>query len=86
MVVFMAAKKRTLSVSEELDSKLVELCEALSISPNNYINNVVAKAVLNDRTALVSQQKTNDVMSQMAATFAQMMSDADNQEKLVSEK
>lgn len=82
----MAAKKRTLSVSEELDSKLVELCEALSISPNNYINNVVAKAVLNDRTALVSQQKTNDVMSQMAATFAQMMSDADNQEKLVSEK
>lgn len=82
----MAAKKRTLSVSEELDSKLVELCEALSISPNNYINNVVAKAVLNDRTALVSQQKTTDVMSQMAATFAQMMSDADNQEKLVSEK
>ena len=82
----MAAKKRTLSVSEELDSKLVELCEALSISPNNYINNVVAKAVLNDRTALVSQKKTTDVMSQMAAAFAQMMSEAENQEKLVSEK
>lgn len=82
----MAAKKRTLSVSEELDSKLVELCEALSISPNNYINNVVAKAVLNDRTALVSQQKTTDVMSQMASAFAQMMSEAENQEKLISEK
>lgn len=65
----MAAKKRTLSVSEELDAKLVELCEALSISPNNYINNVLAKAVLNDRTAMVSQKASSEGIEKMLQMF-----------------
>lgn len=65
----MAAKKRSISFTEELDSKLVELCEALSISPNSYINNVVAKAVLNDRTAVVSQKLSSEGMQQMVQMF-----------------
>lgn len=69
----MAAKKRTLSVSEELDAKLVELCEALSITPNNYINNVLAKAVLNDRTAMVSQKASSEGMEKMLKMFSSVI-------------
>lgn len=82
----MAAKKRTVSFTEELDAKMVTLCEALGVTPNSYITNAVAKAVLNDSTAYVTQKNSADVMSQMAAAFAQMMSEAENQEKLISEK
>ena len=70
----MAAKKRTLSLNEELDAKLVELCEELSVSPNNYINNVLAKAVLNDRTAFVAQQTTSEGMDKMLEIFTSLAS------------
>lgn len=69
----MASKKRSISFTEDLDGKLVELCEALSISPNSYINNVVAKAVLNDRTALVSQQSSAGGVEQMLQLFTEQM-------------
>lgn len=65
----MAAKKRSISFTEELDSKLVELCESLSISPNSYINNVVAKSVLNDRTAMVSQKASSEAVQKMLQMF-----------------
>jgi len=73
MGLIMAAKKRSISFTEELDSKLVELCEALSISPNSYINNVVAKAVLNDRTAMVSQKASSEGMEKMLQMFSSVI-------------
>lgn len=73
MELTMAAKKRSISFTEELDSKLVELCEALSISPNSYINNAVAKAVLNDRTAMVSQKASSDGMEKMLQIFSSVI-------------
>lgn len=69
----MASKKRSISFNEELDLKLVELCEALSVNPNNYITNVVAKAVLNDRTALVSQQNSSDGMDKLIQLIGSQM-------------
>jgi predicted transcriptional regulator len=74
-----ASKKRSISLSEDLDDKLVELCEALSVSPNSYINNVVAKAVLNERTALVSQNASTDGTDRIIAMF-QAMADESSKE------
>lgn len=75
----MASKKRSISLSEDLDDKLVELCEALSVSPNSYINNVVAKAVLNERTALVSQNASSDGIDRLVSMF-QSMADEESKE------
>lgn len=77
----MASKKRSISLSEELDDKLVELCEALSVSPNSYINNVVAKSVLNERTALVSQKASSDGMDRLVAMFQGMADESDITDK-----
>ncbi|HAS6083228.1 hypothetical protein [Vibrio vulnificus] len=71
----MAAKKRSISFTEDLDSKLVELCDALSISPNSYINNVVAKAVLQDRTAMVSQKASMEGVEKMLQLFGASMAE-----------
>lgn len=71
----MAAKKRSISFTEDLDSKLVELCDALSISPNSYINNVVAKAVLQDRTAMVSQKASTEGVEKMLKIFGASISE-----------
>ncbi|MEZ8154533.1 hypothetical protein ACED23_26120 [Vibrio splendidus] len=75
----MASKKRSISLSEDLDDKLVELCEALSVSPNSYINNVVAKAVLNERTALVSQNASSEGIDRLVSMF-QGMADEESKE------
>jgi len=79
--LIMAAKKRSISFTEELDSKLVELCEALSVSPNSYINNVVAKAVLNDRTAMVSQKSSAEGMEKMLQLFSTVIEEDNPQSK-----
>lgn len=79
MGLVMAAKKRSISFTEDLDSKLVELCEALSISPNSYINNVVAKAVLNDRTAMVSQKTSSEGMDKILKIFSAIANQDDSE-------
>ena len=71
----MASKKRSISFSEDLDLKLVELCEALSISPNSYINNVVSKAVLSDRTAMIAQQISSKGMDDVLKMVGEAIKD-----------
>lgn len=78
----MAAKKRTLSLNEDLDAKLIELCDALSVSPNNYITNVLAKAVMTDRTALVTQKASNEGVQEMLALFGQALESDGKEEGL----
>ncbi len=82
----MAARKRTVSFTEELDAKMITLCEALGVTPNSYITNAVAKNVLNDSTAYLTQKNGAETMAQMASAFSQLMSEIEKQEKVIAEK
>lgn len=60
------AAKRSLSLSDDLDRNLIQLCAHLGISPNSYINNVLAKAVASDRNSYVLQTETKEAFSKLA--------------------
>lgn len=65
----MASTSRSLSLSETLNSRLLLVCEELGVTPNNYINNVVAKALLKDVTYIEVRSKSADSLNYMNELF-----------------
>lgn len=73
--------KRSLSLSDDLDSALLELCKHLGVSPNSYINNVLAKSVASDRNSYVVQTETKEAFSKLA-DFMSVIETLENKENI----
>lgn len=73
--------KRSLSLSDDLDSSLLELCRYLGVSPNSYINNVLAKSVASDRNSYVVQTETKEAFSKLA-DFMSAIETLENKENI----
>ena len=73
-------KPRSLSLTPEVEDKLLKLCERLGVNPHAYLLNEVGKAVNRDYLAFqVAERQQNmyqDLFDQMA-----VMADAESQNK-----
>lgn len=61
---------RTVRLSNDIDKRLVDLCEHLGTNPNSYLINEIGKAVSRDELAFKSQQNQADIVSMMMSLMS----------------
>ena len=70
-------RPRTLTLSVDVETKLLKLCEQLGVNPHAYLVNEVGKAVNRDylqfETANIQRYQMNDFMTQMHTMVLEAM-------------
>ena len=72
---------RTVKLNEDLNQRLLDLCDHLGVNPNAYLLNEIGKCISRDEVSYLSTKNTNDANNHLNELFSLLASNAQEQEK-----